>query len=194
MLFQGQEMGATTPFLYFADPPEWLREVVIKGRKEFLEQWRTLRTPEMSSHIHDPTAVEAFKRSKLDRSATSPELYALHCDLLKLRRDDPAIAGLGAGTFDGAILSGQAFVFRIFNQDHGDRLLVVNLGRDLRLDPAPEPLLAPPEDQCWSVLFSTEHPRYGGYGTAPPEEHEIWSVPGQSALLLAPQRRENRQE
>ena len=107
---------------------------------------------------------------------------------------DPAIAGLGAGTFDGAILSGQAFVFRIFNQDHGDRLLVVNLGRDLRLDPAPEPLLAPPEDQCWSVLFSTEHPRYGGYGTAPPEEHEIWSVPGQSALLLAPQRRENRQE
>jgi maltooligosyltrehalose trehalohydrolase len=186
MLFQGQEFGATTPFLYFADVPDCLRETVQNGRREFLAQWRALRTPEMRSHLYDPCSREAFEASKLDRSQANEELYALHRDLLELRRTDPVVRKQRARTFDGAVISEHAFVYRIFNKDHGDRLLVVNLGADLHLDPAPEPLLAPCEGQLWAVLFSTENPEYGGYGTPPLDTDENWRIPGHAAVLLAP--------
>ena len=186
MLFQGQEFGANTPFLYFADVPEGLRATVRNGRSKFLAQWRALRTPEMKAELPDPCSRDAFEASKLDRSAANQELYALHRDLLHLRHTDPVVRNQSAGTFDGAILSPHAFVYRIFNEEHGDRLVVINFGADLHLDPAPEPLLAPPEDRPWTVLFSTEHPKYGGYGTPPLETDENWRIPGYAAVLLAP--------
>lgn len=65
-----------------------------------------------------------------------------------------------------------------------DRLLVVNLGRDLRLRPAPEPLLAPPAGDEWEILWSSEHPRYGGYGTPELEDEDYWRIPGHAAVLL----------
>ncbi len=51
----------------------------------------------------------------------------------------------GRNGIDGAVLSPDAFVIRYFGMDCDDRLLIVNFGRDLKLNPAPEPLLAPPE-------------------------------------------------
>jgi maltooligosyltrehalose trehalohydrolase len=65
----------------------------------------------------------------------------------------------------------------------------VNLGRDLHLDPAPEPLLAPPEGCKWRVLFSTEDPRYGGCGTTPLDTEENWRITGHAAVALAPAHR-----
>jgi maltooligosyltrehalose trehalohydrolase len=186
MLFQGQEFGASTPFLYFADVPRELSEVVNEGRKKFLMQWRTLRTPEMTAELSESCARETFEKCKLDRGARNQQLEALHRDLLSLRRTDPAIRNQQKGQFDGAVLSTNAFIFRIFNADHGDRLLVVNLGPDLHLDPAPEPLLAPPENRVWTIRFSSEHPRYGGDGTPPLDTDENWRIPGQSAVLLLP--------
>jgi maltooligosyltrehalose trehalohydrolase len=186
MLFQGQEFGAETPFLYFADVPDCLRETVQKGRREFLAQWRSLRTPEMSEQLKDPCTRGAFEASKLDRTRKNQELLALHRDLLTLRRSDPVLRVQRAGTFDGAVISTHAFLYRIFNSEYGDRLLVVNLGPDLHLDPAPEPLLAPFGGQPWRVSFSTEHPRYGGYGTPPLDTEENWQIPGYAAVLLVP--------
>ena len=42
----------------------------------------------------------------------------------------------------------------------------------------PEPLLAPPEDTLWDILWSSEDPRYGGSGTAPPETRGELAPPG----------------
>ncbi len=70
----------------------------------------------------------------------------LHRDLLRLRRQDPALSSQRPGGVDGAVLGPDAFVLRFFAEDGDDRLLVMNLGRDLLFDPAPEPLLAPPEN------------------------------------------------
>ena len=56
--------------------------------------------------------------------------------------------GVSRGTYRGparVVRGPEAFVLRFFSGADGDRLLVVNYGRDLRLDVAPEPLLAPPE-------------------------------------------------
>ena len=55
----------------------------------------------------------------------------------------------------------QAFVLRFFHEK-GDRLLVINLGADLHLDPAPEPLLAPPAGRCGRRSGPAKCPDYGG--------------------------------
>ena len=68
---------------------------------------------------------------------------------------DPVFGRQRIGAVDGAVLGPDAFVLRYFGDNGDDRLLVVNYGRDLHLNPAPEPLLAPPEDSLWSILWSS---------------------------------------
>jgi maltooligosyltrehalose trehalohydrolase len=95
---------------------------------------------------------------------------------------------------DGAVLGAEAFVLRFFGTHGDDRLLVVNLGRALHLNPAPEPLLAPPEGMDWAILWSTEDPRYGGCGTAPLEDEGDWQLPGHAAVVLCPETQQERKE
>src|SRR6185436_11833233 len=101
-----------------------------------------------------------FQRSKLDFGDRErhAQMYALHRDLLRLRRDDPVFGVQRSRGVDGAVLGPEAFVLRFFGGPAGDRLLLVNLGRDLACVPAPEPLLAPPAAQRWDVLWSSEEP------------------------------------
>ncbi|HEY4593214.1 MAG TPA: DUF3459 domain-containing protein, partial [Thermoanaerobaculia bacterium] len=88
---------------------------------------------------------------------------------------------------DGAVLGPEAFVIRFFGEDGGDRLLLVNLGVDLDLEPVPEPLLAPLARLRWEVLWSSEDPRYGGGGAPPAEDEEgCWRLPGQAAMVMRP--------
>ena len=47
MLFQGQEFGASAPFLYFADHQQELAGQVHAGRIEFLSQFRSMASPDM---------------------------------------------------------------------------------------------------------------------------------------------------
>ena len=129
-----------------------------------------------------------FERCKLDFSEreSHAEIYQLYKDLLRLRQEDP-VFGLGRrGGLDGAVLGAQAFVLRFFGENGEDRLLLVNFGVDLHLDPAPEPLLAPPEGLRWKVLWSSENPLYGGSGTFPPDTHDNWRIPGNAAVALYP--------
>ena len=112
-------------------------------------------------------------------------MYALHRDLLRVRREDRVIASLARGAVDGAVLGGDAFVLRYFGGAEGDRLLLVNLGRDLRFAPAPEPLLAGPDRRPWRVLWCSEDARYGGSGAPEPESVDGgWRIPGEAAVLL----------
>jgi maltooligosyltrehalose trehalohydrolase len=88
---------------------------------------------------------------------------------------------------DGAVVGAEAFVLRFFGENPGDdRLLVVNLGRDLFLEPAPEPLLAPPEGASWSVMWASEDPRYGGWGMPSWPTKGNWHLQGETALVLRP--------
>jgi maltooligosyltrehalose trehalohydrolase len=192
LLFQGQEFAASAPFLFFADHGPELAKLVRKGRAGFLAQFPSLAVPEMQTILADPADRATFERCKLDfaeRQRHAP-LYALHRDLLKLRRDDPVFRGQKERGVDGAVLAPRAFVLRYFGGDGDDRLLLVNLGRDLHLEVAPEPLLAPPEDQEWTLLWSSESPSYGTGGTAPVETEAGWFLPGESAVVLRPRERE----
>jgi maltooligosyltrehalose trehalohydrolase len=190
MLFQGQEWAASAPFLFFADHKDALARAVRQGRAEFVSQFPSVGSAEARARLDDPCAVRTFERCKLDVGESArpghAEVLALHRDLIGLRREEPALRTPGRERIDGAVLADEAFVLRYFH-DGGDRLLLVNLGRDLHLYPAPEPLLAPPEGMRWGVLWSSEDVRYGGGGTPPAETDDGWHVPGHAAIVLAPE-------
>ena len=193
MLFQGQEFGASAPFQYFADHHVELAERVRSGRAAFLSQFPSLVSPEMQARLSDPGARETFLRSKLDlaqREQNRP-IYELHKDLLRLRREDPVLRAQRPGGMDGAVLRSNAFVLRFFGERDDDRLVIINLGSDLDLDIAPEPLLAPPAGERWEVLWSSERPRYGGSGVSAPETESGWHIQGPGALLLHPSKGES---
>ncbi|MDP9359850.1 MAG: malto-oligosyltrehalose trehalohydrolase [Acidobacteriota bacterium] len=173
MLFQGQEFGASTPFLYFADHKPELAEAVGRGRREFLEQFPSLL--ELAGDFAPPNAEETFARCKLDHGEreTHVEMVALHGDLLRLRSEM-------TGVVHGAVIAAEAFVLR-----YDERLLIVNLGRELHLDVVPEPLLAPPAKRRWELLWSSESPDYGGTGTPPIETEEGWRIPSEVAVVLS---------
>jgi maltooligosyltrehalose trehalohydrolase len=188
MFFQGQEFAASSPFYFFADHNPHLAKLVRKGRIEFLQQFCSLRAPDIQQYIANPDSPQSFERCKLDfaERESHAEAYRLHRDLLKMRREDPVFRSQRIGGVDGAVLGPEAFVLRYFGPNGDDRLLLVNLGLDLHLDPAPEPLLAPPEGRAWDVLWSSESACYGGNGQAPLETEENWRIPGHATVVLQP--------
>ncbi len=191
MLFQGQEFGAAAPFLYFVDyahQPD-LAQAVSLGRAEFLSPFTSAAAQGSPASTPDPQAEETFLQCKLDFAdrERNAGLYRLHRDLIHLRRTDPLVGRARRGTYDGAVLGPGALLLRCFGRQDNDRLLIVNLGQDLRLDPVPEPLLSPVRgSHRWQVLWSSEHQSYGGAGQQELETESHWRIPAQSAVLLAP--------
>jgi maltooligosyltrehalose trehalohydrolase len=189
MLFQGQEHGATEPWRFFVDHAEDLQAPIRAGRAKFMAQFPRFATPEAQAALADPCAEATFAACVLDprdRRLDHPRV-ALHRDLLRLRRDDPAFTDPRPEALDGAVLSDQAFAMR-YQQDDPvrDRLLLVNLGPTFARPAVPEPLLAPPADTGWRVVWSSEDPRYGGHGTPPPFDRARLAIPARSAIVLAP--------
>ena len=151
------------------------------------------RGPQSPHEIEDfisvligPADAESFRQSTLDPAERKAHAtaVALHRDLLALRRQDPVLRQC-SGRVDGAVLGARAWLLRFFGED-GDRLLIVNLGPDLTLRPAPEPLLAPPEGHDWETLWSSEIPEYGGAGTPPLYRRGYLHIAAESALVLQP--------
>jgi maltooligosyltrehalose trehalohydrolase len=189
MLFQGQEFGATSPFFFFADHKPELAATIVKGRREFMLQFQTVASPEIWSCLPDPTQHATFVKCKLDwrESEQTQELVAFHRDLIRLRREDPTLASPPARSVDGAVLGPESFLLRYFGPTPPeDRLLMVNLGRDLRLAPAPEPLLAPPLEMQWETIWCSEHPCYGGSGVPEIDTGGPWRLSARTAAVLKP--------
>ena len=116
MLFQGEEWGASTPFLYFTGhrEPELARAVSEGRKREFAAfGWDPAEIP-------DPQAPETFMRSKLDWTELDREphrgLLQWYCDLIRLRARTPELRD---GRMDLASVA--------FNEDA--RWLTVTRGR-----------------------------------------------------------------
>ena len=201
MLFQGQEFAASSTFHYFSDHNKELAKLICEGRRKEIAQFPSAATEAIQGCLTDPSGEPTFLRSKIDLSPRTcghhAEILQLHKDLLRLRREEPAFRRVPRrGDIDGAVLGPSAFVLRYFDPDEStglnekgsqDRLLIINLGQDIFLDPVPEPLLASAQGQGWRLLLTTEHPIYGGSGTAPVEtEQEGWHIPGRTAVILRP--------
>jgi maltooligosyltrehalose trehalohydrolase len=189
MLFQGQEFASSSPFTYFADhehEPE-LAEAIAKGRKESLANFRSMNNKQMLETIplpHDRKNFESCKLDFSDRQANAG-LYLLTKELLRLRREDRVFSRQHYGTLDGAVLNEDAFVIRFFGAaDSGDRLLCVNMGRDLHLPTYPQPLTAAPLRQKWTQILSTEEPCFDGSGAPDCYENGRLYLSAHSAVVL----------
>src|SRR5438309_4173019 len=188
MLFQGQEFGASTPFIFFTDVGDGvMREAIRKGRFEFLAQFPSLAAEETQKELPVPSDPRVFVRCKLDFSERqkNKELYDLHVDLLRLRREDSRFKEQRLGGVDGTVLGPSSFVLRYFSEGNvDDRLLVVNFGEGRVLTPVPEPLLAPPLGLEWETLWSSESVSYGGPGVVSVATQDSWTLPAEATVAL----------
>lgn len=189
MLFQGQEFASSSPFLFFADHEPEIARLVRSGRHAFLSQFASIAT-ETSDELPDPADESTFTRCKLDWSERerNAHVVALHRDLLRLRREAPALRAQAPRGIDGAVLGDRAFALRFFGPNGDDRLLLVNLGPRIHLDPLPEPLIAPRcRSSHWITVLSTDSVAYGGWGTPPVDTvDDGWWLPAECAVLLRP--------
>jgi maltooligosyltrehalose trehalohydrolase len=144
--------------------------------------------------LPDPSAPTTFSDCVLDpaeRNLAAP-MVRLHRDLLTLRRTTPCFTDQRPEVLQGAVLDTDALCLRWCHDDAShDRLLIVNLGKTLRRDVLPEPLLAPPLHSGWRIEWSSENPSYGGRGTPEPFTRKRFAVPARSAVLCAPDRATN---
>lgn len=186
LIFQGQEFGASTPFLYFADHKPEIAEFIAQGRREFLSQFPSIADGTMMQLLAEPGKEDTFVQSRLDprERRENFRFYTFFKDLVTLRGCDEVFALYGKGGIEGAVLSDRAFALRFFGHG-GDRLLIVNFGCDLHLAPIPEPLLAPPREQDWDLILSSEDPRYAGCGIARVRLDDGWRIPAESATVMA---------
>jgi maltooligosyltrehalose trehalohydrolase len=156
LLFQGEEYGETNPFLYFTShgDPALVQAVREGRRREFASfAWR--------GDVPDPQSEETFARSRIDpsRAERPPHagLLALHRELLRRRREEPA---LRPGAAAVAVLHDARARWAALRLGHaaGDLLAVFNLGEG-------EVLARAPGAPCaWGLVLSTDDAAWGGPG------------------------------
>jgi maltooligosyltrehalose trehalohydrolase len=188
LLFQGQEFAASAPFLYFARHDPELDTMVRQGRHAFVAQFPNVASPAGQRLLADPADEATFQRCKLDHGERERHAHVLsmHRDLLRLRREDPVFAAQDSTRMHGAVLGPEAFLLRFFGPAGDDRLIVVNLGATLPLLPMAEPLLAPPGQGRWKLLWHSEDPHWGGNGMLEPDGEHSWRLPAHALAVLAP--------
>jgi maltooligosyltrehalose trehalohydrolase len=98
-LFQGEEWGALTPFLYFTDHEnEELGRLVAEGRSREFSSFRR------RGAVPNPQELATFSRSKLDWTELSApahaELYEWHRQLIQLRQAKMRVRAKAAVRFD----------------------------------------------------------------------------------------------
>jgi maltooligosyltrehalose trehalohydrolase len=187
LLFQGQEFGASSPFVFFADVGDaTVRDGIRNGRAELLAPFLSLTREETLTSLPAPDDPQAFSRCKLNFSerGKNRQIYDLQIDLLRLRREDSRFRQQSCGGVDGAVLGSASLVLRYFSEGNDDRLLLVNLGERQVLHPASEPLLAPPAGCRWETLWTSDAPRYGGADSMALPTEEQWFLPGETTVVL----------
>ena len=159
LLFQGEEWGAGTPFLYFCDfGPELARKVRDGRRHEFAHfpQFQGAG----AKAVPDPVAPETFALSRLDwaEAATPPHAHRLRevRQLLALRRREvaPRLAGMAGGTAAAQMLGARAFRIDWRLGDDSALSVIANFSA------VPLPGIVPGGGR---LLYST----YGGVGALP---------------------------
>ncbi len=162
LLFMGEEYGETRPFLYFVDHgDEELQRAVREGRRrEFAAfGWR--------GEVPDPTSPDTFAASRLLRpdagAAPNAGLQALYTELLRLRRDEPALRPGGAE----AVATGPrpGTVQLRLTHPSSSLLVLFQIGES-------EDELEIASRGTWQLCLDTEAAAFGGTGTRAPQKLE----------------------
>lgn len=191
-LFQGQELAPSGVFSYFLGVEGEAAHAVAAGRHASLRNFPSVADPAMLESLPDPSALQTFLASKLDWSEIDihAPMLALHRDLIHLRRTNTAFSQRHRRRIDGAVIGEAALLIRYITETSADqRLLLLNLGRDLNIGVVAEPLLGPPAGRKWVLQWSSEHPDYGGAGRRPFDTDRFSVLPSDTAILLTTEAR-----
>jgi maltooligosyltrehalose trehalohydrolase len=172
LLFMGEEYGETAPFQYFVShTDEALVEAVRTGRAEEFASFGF--DPALTP---DPQSEETFERSRLHHELVDePQhrvLFEFHRELLRLRREVPALAtptkdGLTVGVNPGSVVSIR----------HGEREAVcVMLHVGTEVDDLPVSATR------WTVLLDSADERWQGPGAL----HDPVIAPTAGSISLQP--------
>jgi maltooligosyltrehalose trehalohydrolase len=166
MLFQGEEWGARTPFLYFTDHQDpTLADAVTQGRTREFASFR------WAGEVPDPQAEETFERSKLDWSEMSrsphEELLDWHRRLIALRASRSMYPGRARPKvkFDQ-----KAEWLRV---EHAGLLAAFNFGGTPRRVPLPA--------GSWDLALESRQP--GQADTQPEESSGAVRIPGRGIMI-----------
>ena len=183
LLFQGQEFGSHTPFHFFADHVADFQPIVWAGRKEFLLQFPSFESINLLLDYPNPSKKDTFKNSILDWEKLDQKILHFHKTLIHLRKEDPTF--FNPQKVDGAVIGSNVLLLRYFGEK-GDRLILCNFGKDFTMKSIAEPLFAPPLNQRWKLLFSSEETQFGGTGSPLLAEEPVWSLAGYATYILTP--------
>lgn len=190
LLFMGQEWAASTPFLYFTDHAPELGRLVTAGRQAEFAQF----TAFSGAQVPDPQAPDTFLASKLrwDEREQMPHagVLRLYADLLRLRRQLPALHRPGGAVFQALDLGPATLALRYAGAVAADDLLlIVHLRGAGQLDLGLQAALMPPAGHCWAIALASEDPIYAGQARpAFDSDRNVISLITPCAVLLGAQR------
>ena len=162
LLFMGEEYGEHTPFLYFISHNDAeLVEAVRQGRKQEFAHFRWDVDPP------DPAAPETFARSKLNWHLRTvgrhAALLAFYRELIRLRRETPALAALDRSALDAESANGAPLVFVRRWHGGGQVWLAMNFSSSAQTFASELPR------GSWHKLLDSSEERWSGPGPAMPE-------------------------
>jgi maltooligosyltrehalose trehalohydrolase len=179
LLFMGEEYGEDQPFFYFVNHSDAeLIEAVRKGRKEEFEAFEWQGDPA------DPQSAETFLKSKIRWEKRNEGRHKVLLDyyknLIKLRRDIPALSNLDKNSLDVFGLEDEKLLLMRRWQDGSEVFSVFNFNDvDARL-------AAPLTAGVWKKILDSSENIWNGPGTLLPDritQGEEMAVKSQSLSL-----------
>jgi len=163
LLFMGQEWAAPEPFLYFVEHDVALGRRVTEGRRREHQQRSALSDSSDHEPFADPQQESTFRRCQLDWSRIDEEPHAstlrLYRELLHLRKREAllrevAFDGFSAGT------AGEEGLVLLWMGARSALLVLLRLRGAGTVAAASGMPPAPLAGRSWSVVLTTEEPRF----------------------------------
>jgi len=155
LLFMGEEYGETAPFLYFtshSDPA--LRESMKEARQREFAAFRWETPPP------DPQDEATFLRSRPDASLRETGVHAVllsfHCELIRLRKEHPALESDDWSDVEARAIESERIVFLHRRGGAAEAFLVFNFSDRLWEGDAPVP------EGDWRLELCSSAARWGG--------------------------------
>ena len=131
LLFMGEEVASTTPFLFFTDHHDELADAVREGRRKEFAGFAAFADPEQRERIPDPNAAGTFAASVPHPDpALSAERFALYQKLLALRRQEIVPRLVGTVSLGADVAGPKAVRARWRLGDGAELTILTNLGVD----------------------------------------------------------------
>lgn len=175
LLFMGEEYGEPRPFLYFVSHGDLaLIEAVREGRKQEFAAFHA------AGAAPDPQAETTFEASKLQwelhRTGRHAQLRAFYRELLRLRREWPALAGLDNASLTATVVAPTVLELRRWCDDN--RVVAW-----LNCAAQPATVVAVPGAGTWCKGLDAAAAEWGGDGSKLPMELSDGTL---STLLVLP--------